>query len=41
LPLKQMIDWCEEHGLTNPKFVSEHVSITYEDISANPRKYKF
>lgn len=33
IPLHQMIDWCEEHGLTNPKLLSEHVNITWHDIS--------
>ena len=33
VPLKQMFKWCEEHGLTNPKLVSEYVEITFEDTS--------
>ena len=31
VPLGQMLDWCEEHGLVNVRCVSEFKNITYVD----------
>lgn len=33
IPLKQMFEWCESHGMTNMKYLWETVDITYKDVS--------
>lgn len=33
IPLKQMLNWCENNGMTNMKLLWEHIDITYKDTS--------